>query len=699
VEFFATPRPRWESLHDLQGLVELWRITGQAPYREAFIHHWRSIARWDRHNTGGFSSGEQATGNAYAPAAIETCCTIAWMALSLDMLRLTGEARVADELELATLNGALGAQHPSGRWWTYNTPMDGVREASAHAIVFQARAGTPELNCCSVNGPRALGMLGEWAVMGGHNGLVVNWLGPAEYAVKLSDGTPVRLRCETDFPLSGHLQWTIWPAHAAGAGPRHFAIQFRIPAWAGKASAKLDGQPWRAVRPGAYFECEHDWKNGDTVELDFELPVRFVPGDREAAGKVSLYRGPILLAYDQRFNDFDEAELPLVSLSRLGEARVLSQPAGPREHVLAPWLLVELPGRGNRLLRLCDFASAGASGTRYRSWLAATNPPPPPPVTRVPADGATIGAGNTVFRWTTRTNALLTDYRLVISPSPEISEPVVELPNLKRPRLVLDGLAKQRLKSDGWYYWRIIARGPHGETPSVEPAARFRFDPAQPPSAETPEIEIGPDGLVVKASLRGAAQPEFGRLKRASAFGIANGPDGRAGGAIQLNGLDQMLVYELPEEWAEDFSVSVWVRLTAPPPPVRPGRGLGQVFSAWAAGMDDPLRLTMEDGKLFARMEAQQAYSTQGVPLGAGEWHHLAAIKSGPLLALFVDGRRHEQVAVPRSISTTARTCALGGNPNFSGNECLAAQFAGFSLWFRALSDEEVQVQAKSLAK
>ncbi len=70
-EFFATPRPRWESLHDLQGLVELWRITGEPKYREAFMHHWRSIARWDRHNTGGFSSGEQATGNAYSPAAIE----------------------------------------------------------------------------------------------------------------------------------------------------------------------------------------------------------------------------------------------------------------------------------------------------------------------------------------------------------------------------------------------------------------------------------------------------------------------------------------------------------------------------------------------------------------------------------------------------------------------------------------------------
>src|SRR5882724_5043673 len=28
-EYFQSPRPRWESLHDLQGLVELWRITGE----------------------------------------------------------------------------------------------------------------------------------------------------------------------------------------------------------------------------------------------------------------------------------------------------------------------------------------------------------------------------------------------------------------------------------------------------------------------------------------------------------------------------------------------------------------------------------------------------------------------------------------------------------------------------------------------
>src|SRR5262249_43540905 len=141
-EFFAMPKPRWESLHPIMGLAELAELTGEEQYRQAFEHIWWSIVKLDRHNTGGFSSGEQARGNPYHPGAIETCCTIAWIALSVEMLRLTASSLVADELELATLNAVAGAHSRTGRWSTYNTPMDGVRRASTQDIAFQAREGS-----------------------------------------------------------------------------------------------------------------------------------------------------------------------------------------------------------------------------------------------------------------------------------------------------------------------------------------------------------------------------------------------------------------------------------------------------------------------------------------------------------------------------------------------------------------------------
>ena len=321
VEFYKTPRPRWESLHDLQGLFEMWRITGDAKYRESFEHHWRSILRGDVHNAGSFSAGEQATGNPYTPGAIETCCTIAWMALSLDMLRLTGDPLVADELERSTFNGALGAQHPTGRWWTYNTPMDGTREASAHSIVFQARAGTPELNCCSVNGPRALGMLGDWAVMRDKDGLAIHWHGPVEIRA------PFPLRCESEYPIAGHVKWIASPESGTEA-----RLRFRIPAWSAHTVAKLNGEALPEPPPGCYLDLRRQWKNGDTVEFDFDMSLRAVPGDREALGKVSLFRGPLLLAWDQRHNAFDEADIPPIALNRLRDAKISGQ-SGPLHQI------------------------------------------------------------------------------------------------------------------------------------------------------------------------------------------------------------------------------------------------------------------------------------------------------------------------------------------------------------------------------
>src|SRR6266436_3420122 len=234
-EYFQSPRPRWESLHDLQGLVELWRITGEQTYRDAFIHHWRSIRRWDRRNSGAFSSGEQATGNPYAPSAIETCCTVAWMAITVDYLRLTGDPRASDDLELATLNGGLGAQHVSGRWWTYNTPMDGIREASAHTIVFQARAGTPELNCCSVNGPRALGLLSEWAVMSESDGIAVNYYGSSTFSLTLPSGTYLHLEQSTRYPVAGYIRLRVVPA-----APERFTLRLRIPHWSRQTRVSIN---------------------------------------------------------------------------------------------------------------------------------------------------------------------------------------------------------------------------------------------------------------------------------------------------------------------------------------------------------------------------------------------------------------------------------------------------------------------------
>ncbi len=281
------------------------------------------------------------------------------MALCVDMLRLTGDPDVADELEISTLNATLGAQSPSGRWWTYNTPMDGVRRASAHDIVFQAREGTPELNCCSVNGPRSLGMLAQWAVMRSGNRLALNYYGASTITIPYEAGQ-MTLRQTTDYPRSGKIEIAV---DAEGVA-RDLTVGLRVPAWSRHTTISRNGSRLPSPTPGSYVWLDGPWHTGNRVTLDLDMNPRFSVGEREVTGKVSLYRGPLLLAYDRWLNAFDPDDVPPIAIEELTLASTeVSRP------VAQPWVAFEARTTDGRRLVLCDFASAGAAGTPYRTWL------------------------------------------------------------------------------------------------------------------------------------------------------------------------------------------------------------------------------------------------------------------------------------------------------------------------------------------
>ena len=198
----------------------------------------------------------------------------------------------------------------------------------------------------------------------------------------------------------------------------------------------------------------------------------------------------------------------------------------------------------------------------------------------------------------------------------------------------------------------------------------------------------GPDTLLISARLHGAPAPEFGQLVSTAAF--AKAEDGKA---VRLNGHDEKLLYALPEDFGPDFTVAVRVRIREWPSQ----KHLGQIFSAWAAAGDDPLRLTIDGGKLFARVESDHAVSIGGVSLELSRWHHIAAVKAGTRLTLYVDGKSCATGETAEQVNTAARLAALGGNPLFTGApEFLAADFSDFVVRNRALSEAEISALSGS---
>lgn len=354
-EYYKTPKPRWESLHAIMALSQLYYCTGEESYKRAFVQIWHSITQTDVHNTGGFSTGEQAIGNPYENGAIETCCTVAYMALTVEMLQLTGDCRAADALELSTYNAGLGSFSPTGRWSTYNTPMEGDKKANYWEIGFQCRPGSPDLNCCSVNAPRMLGELARWAYMTDGQALYINYYGAGEGEVQFGS-SKVRVCQTTEYPYEGQVHIRL-----SGLEGVH-KVFIRIPFWSERAKVQINDSLPEEAHPG-YFLLEREWTDGDTIVIDFDMALRVAPGEKGYAEKCSLYRGPLLLAYDSFYCEEQMDDTP-PRLSLQGLQFVQTEPA-------------YLCGRlfhfknGENSLILCDMQAAGASGTSYTTWLPA----------------------------------------------------------------------------------------------------------------------------------------------------------------------------------------------------------------------------------------------------------------------------------------------------------------------------------------
>ncbi len=447
-EVWEFPAHRWEALHDHQALAELYWMTGEPDYRTAFERIWRSCAKGDRHNTGGFTSGEGCVGSPYNLGAIETCCTVAWAALSLDMLRMTGESIVADEIEWSTLNSALAAIPFSGHTCAYNVPMDGTRTFGVE-LHWQAPKGGPDLNCCSVNAPRPLGQIVQWGLMqDASGGLYLNFYGPSTIQATLPSGNRVTLVQKTEYPKNGRVELSVTPEVA-----ERFVLALRIPKWSTATEVKLNGEPVGGVLPGMYLRIDDEWKAGDVIELSLDFRPRFWAGEAEAAHKVSVYRGPILLAYDGRFDNRNPNALPIVNPGEI------SIEDASYEGPLEPWMFAVLRS-GDVTIPVCDLASAGQTGNHYRTWLPARNMPPSP----FHLVSQEVSEDGVVLRWTR--NAHAETWTVVLQP--DSGSPLVTK-DLTEPEFSVS-------PTSGDYTWTVYAVNAHGRTEAANAGqAYWRF--------------------------------------------------------------------------------------------------------------------------------------------------------------------------------------------------------------------------------
>lgn len=358
---------------NLVGLLELYRATGDETYLQPVLRAWDDVVRNRLYVTGSASWGElyrddhhlRADGNVG-----EGCVTTTWMQMNLELLRLTGEARYAEELERSVYNALLAAQHPETAAICYFVPLEGRKEFGA------VSHGIPGVSCCTSSITRGLALLPAIAWGRRGSGIAVNLYVPGRVRLSLPGGE-VTLLSTTRYPEDGTVTLQVKTAR-----PHRFPLSLRVPAWSRSFTAAVGGEPKAGV-PGSYLEIERTWKDGDAVEVRIDLATEVLPGGPAYPNHVGLRRGPQVLAADEAANPGHDQWMDDLWMAGLADPGPTLRPAperlpkgwrGTQAYAVPGYFGNEGLGRRPVELTLVPVADAGQSGRRYRVWLQRPTP-------------------------------------------------------------------------------------------------------------------------------------------------------------------------------------------------------------------------------------------------------------------------------------------------------------------------------------
>ncbi len=355
----------YEMLSCLNGALEYYRTVGDQKILDACLNAWQDIVNNRLYLTGAASYGELFHDDYDLPNVAnvgETCVTVTWLQFNAQLLRLTGEARFAEQLEHVVLNQLFGAQKCDGSAWGYYVQMEGKKPYS----------DSLDGHCCLSSGPRGVALIPTFAVSTDADGVVLNLYDAGTARLKLRDGTQVSLVTTTRYPSDGRIQITVAPA-----APKSFAVKVRIPAWCRSSSISVNGSKLVA-KPAAdgYVAIQRTWTSGDKIELNFPLEPRVVVGDHLNQGKLALQYGPLVLCADQALLPGQVKSLASLTIAN-PELSALAVTPEPASDPLKTWpgaqvFRINTKDRKTGApveVRFIPFADAGGTGSSYKVWL------------------------------------------------------------------------------------------------------------------------------------------------------------------------------------------------------------------------------------------------------------------------------------------------------------------------------------------
>lgn len=301
------------ALYYYAGAADVYAETGEKELLEALDRLWKNVTHKKMYVTGAVGQAHYGASTSLdmieegfiddytmpnMTAYNETCANLCNAMFSYRMLGIHAESRYADVIELVLYNSGLSGIGIEGTDYFYSNPLRMVnnsRDYEAHKDVTESpvRQQYLECFCCPPNLVRTICKSSGWAYNLTENGVAVILFGSNQLETLLSDGSPLKMNQDTNYPWEGFVKLTIESCKSSA-----FEIKVRIPEWAKGSVLKVNNEDVDvAVVPGTFAKIYRKWKAGDTIVLDMPMEIKRIEGHNrieEVRNQIAVKRGPIV---------------------------------------------------------------------------------------------------------------------------------------------------------------------------------------------------------------------------------------------------------------------------------------------------------------------------------------------------------------------------------------------------------------------
>lgn len=296
------------ALYYYAGAADVYAETGEKALIDALDKIWRNIVDKKMFVTGacgqkhdGGSSNRDFVHEAFtidyemhnAHAYNETCANLCNAMFNYRMLGVKGESKHADVMELVLYNSALSGISLEGNTYFYTNPLRRTANHKMGITDYPDRVGYIPCFCCPPNLVRTIVKSSAWAYSLSENGIAVNLYGGNKLNTKLTDGSTIKLKQDTNYPWDGDIKITIGECKNEA-----FDILLRIPEWADSFKVTVNGKTVNTnSKPGNFVIISRKWKKGDVLSLQLPMEVKLLEGNpliEEVRNQAAIKRGPVV---------------------------------------------------------------------------------------------------------------------------------------------------------------------------------------------------------------------------------------------------------------------------------------------------------------------------------------------------------------------------------------------------------------------